>query len=271
MSARSHRRGSSVHSFGRYSRASIDQLDRPFPKHRTRPPDSCPVCPAGRSTAAPPRQIVRLSSQRRFRRGTVPCRLSRRATVRVGRDPIHDRAIVPRGVGQKILQHLVVAVGDRLNHALHVAFVRLHQAAKILLGRPGHVVVSRAEQPPYSLNRPKVSPKSSSNLPRRIPSLSPRFGKFQHDPVLSENCRSNSTPVYQISCYFKGLKVIKWNRNYSQNENRRQERPASWFEELYEVAVIGCETRWNSAMPRADMPKDMRSKGHSTAKRAGRR
>src|ERR1700736_5215570 len=35
----------------------------------------------------------------------------------------------------------------------------------------------------------------------------------------------------------------------------RQEGPASWFENLTRVAVIGKETRWNSAVPRADKPK----------------
>jgi hypothetical protein len=66
-------------------------------------------------------------------------------TVRFDRDPIHDRAILPRGVSQKVLQHLVVTVRDCLHHALHVAFVRLHQAAKILLRRLRDVVVMRAK------------------------------------------------------------------------------------------------------------------------------
>ena len=80
--------------------------------------------------------------------------------------------IIPRGVGQKILQHLVVAVRNRFDHALHVALLRLHQAAQILLGHLDHAVVARAERIREAFAKsPESRPNSSSDLPCRILSL----------------------------------------------------------------------------------------------------
>jgi hypothetical protein len=56
-------------------------------------------------------------------------------SISVARRSIHDAAMFPRGVGEKVLQHLVVAVGYRFDHALHVALFRLHQAKQVLLRR----------------------------------------------------------------------------------------------------------------------------------------
>jgi hypothetical protein len=46
-------------------------------------------------------------------------------------------------VGQKILQHLLIAVGHRFGHALHVSLLRLHQTEQILLRRRGHIMMTR--------------------------------------------------------------------------------------------------------------------------------
>lgn len=48
-------------------------------------------------------------------------------------DLIQDSAFVPAGVGEEVLQHLIVALGHDLGHALHVLTPCLHPAAQILL------------------------------------------------------------------------------------------------------------------------------------------
>jgi hypothetical protein len=45
-------------------------------------------------------------------------------------------------MGEKVLQHLVVAVGYRFDHALHVALLRLHQAKQIVLRRLRNRVIA---------------------------------------------------------------------------------------------------------------------------------
>lgn len=84
-------------------------------------------------------------SERRSHQCTAQRPPLRRSTRWYAGHLIHHDAIMPRGVRQKILQHLIVAVGNRFGHALHIAFVRLHQAAQILLCRGRHAVISRAE------------------------------------------------------------------------------------------------------------------------------
>src|ERR1700737_2576047 len=98
--------------------------------------------------------------------------LSPEQSVRVARHPIHDWAIIPRGVRQKILQHLVVAVRDCFDHALHVALLRLHQAAQILLGRLDHAVVARAERIRDAVAE---SPESATQLFERFAMSYPVF------------------------------------------------------------------------------------------------
>jgi hypothetical protein len=56
---------------------------------------------------------------------------------------IHDRSIIPGGMRQKILQYLIVTVGNCFGHTLHVAFVRLHQPVQVLLSRAQDAMVSR--------------------------------------------------------------------------------------------------------------------------------
>jgi hypothetical protein len=46
---------------------------------------------------------------------------------------------------QKVLQYLVVTIGNCFGHTLHVELVRLHQSVKIVLGRANDTVVSRLE------------------------------------------------------------------------------------------------------------------------------
>lgn len=58
---------------------------------------------------------------------------------------IHHDPMIPRGVRQKILQHLIVAIRNRFGHALHIASIRLHQTAQVLLCRGRYAVVSRTE------------------------------------------------------------------------------------------------------------------------------
>ena len=65
--------------------------------------------------------------------------------VRVSSHFVDDRAIAPRRVRQKILQHLVIAVRNRLDHALHVPLLCLHQAAHVLLCCLDHAVVAGAK------------------------------------------------------------------------------------------------------------------------------
>jgi len=47
--------------------------------------------------------------------------------------------------GEILLAGLIIAVENRLGHTLHVALIRLHQPAQILLRRVDHAVVSRME------------------------------------------------------------------------------------------------------------------------------
>jgi hypothetical protein len=58
---------------------------------------------------------------------------------------VHDSSMIPGGMRQKVLQHLIVTIGNCFDHTLHVALVRLHQPVKILLGRVNDTVVSRLE------------------------------------------------------------------------------------------------------------------------------
>jgi hypothetical protein len=66
--------------------------------------------------------------------------------IRILRHLIHHRAIVPGRMGEKILQHLIIAVGYRFGHALHIPFIRLHQTAQVLLRRCRHMMISRAKK-----------------------------------------------------------------------------------------------------------------------------
>jgi hypothetical protein len=53
----------------------------------------------------------------------------------------------PRRVCEKVLQHLVVALGYRFDHALHVALFRLHQAKQVLLCRLRNRMVAGSKVP----------------------------------------------------------------------------------------------------------------------------
>jgi hypothetical protein len=67
------------------------------------------------------------------------------AVIGIYRHLVHHATIVPGRVGQKILQHLLIAVGHRFGHALHVSLLRLHQTEQILLRRRGHIMITRTE------------------------------------------------------------------------------------------------------------------------------
>ncbi len=60
---------------------------------------------------------------------------------------IHNAAMFPRRMGEKVLQHLVVAIRYRFDHALHVALLRLHQAKQILLCALRNRVVAGSKVP----------------------------------------------------------------------------------------------------------------------------
>ena len=70
---------------------------------------------------------------------------SSHAHVSLPRHSVHDSSMIPGGMRQKVLQHLIVTIGNRFGHPFHVALVRLHQAVEILLGRANDAVVSRME------------------------------------------------------------------------------------------------------------------------------
>jgi hypothetical protein len=67
------------------------------------------------------------------------------AVIGIHRHLVHHATIVPARVRQKILQHLLITVGHRFGHALHVSLLRLHQTEQILLRRRGHIMITRAE------------------------------------------------------------------------------------------------------------------------------
>jgi hypothetical protein len=75
-------------------------------------------------------------------------------------------------VRQKVLQHLVVAVWNRLDHALHVAFICLYQTLKILLRGFNHIMITRAEK--LSIRFPK-KPEALAQLLEQSLMLYPVF------------------------------------------------------------------------------------------------
>jgi hypothetical protein len=58
--------------------------------------------------------------------------------VRFSRHLIQHGTGIPVGIGEKVLERLVVAIGNGFLHPFHVFATRLHQTLKILAGLDGH-------------------------------------------------------------------------------------------------------------------------------------
>jgi hypothetical protein len=78
----------------------------------------------------------------------------------------------PRRVCEKVLQHLVVAIRYRFDHALHVALFRLHQAKQILLCALRNRVVAGSKLPG---KRARKSLILAAQLPQRFVIANPIF------------------------------------------------------------------------------------------------
>src|SRR6266851_1972813 len=72
----------------------------------------------------------------------------------------------------KVLQHLVVAIGYRFDHALHVALFRLHQAKQILLCGLHNRVVAGSKVPGKWSRKPLIV---AAQLPQRFVIANPIF------------------------------------------------------------------------------------------------
>ena len=75
-------------------------------------------------------------------------------------------------MGQKILQYLLVAIRYRFGHALHVAFLRLHQTEQVLPRRRCDIMIARAE--PW-IKRVREIPKLSTHVIERAVIAYPIF------------------------------------------------------------------------------------------------
>jgi hypothetical protein len=109
----------------------------------------------------------------------------------------------PREVSQKILQHLIVAVRNRFDHALRIALLRPHRHAQIPLGRFSHAMLTGA-QLLREVDTKSLEPFTEpfERFAALYPSLGSRFGEFQHGPV-RYNRRHYPTKRYDILAIFK--------------------------------------------------------------------
>jgi hypothetical protein len=98
-------------------------------------------------------------------------------------------------VGEKVLQDLVVAVGYRFDHALHVAFFRLHQAKQILLRRLRNRMIAGSKLFRIWARKSMIV---AAQPPQRFVIANPIF-KFASSVIFSRSYLSRKTPVVEAT------------------------------------------------------------------------
>jgi hypothetical protein len=59
---------------------------------------------------------------------------------------INDQLVIPTGICQKVLQHLVVRIRNRLSYTFHILFLGLDESFEILFGDAADIARTQLKQ-----------------------------------------------------------------------------------------------------------------------------